>query len=143
MSSDSLILILKSLKLTTVVQIYDEALKLAEKENWGYRKFLSYLVENETQARNDRRTERLLRQSKLPEGKTLASLDEKLLPEKCRRMLPSILDGSLFQELDWYYRIIFYGVNSNVYVTVHNQQSKIHGHPSKMMQLSDVCHCPA
>lgn len=100
MSSDSLILILKSLKLTTVVQIYDEALKRAEKENWGYRKFLSYLVENETQARNDRRTERLLRQSKLPEGKTLASLDDKLLPEKCRRMLPSILDGGFIKRAE-------------------------------------------
>lgn len=100
MSIDSLVLILKSLKLTTVVQIYDEALKQAERENWGYRKFLSYLVENEEQVRNDRRTERLLRQSKLPEGKTLASLDEKLLPEKCRRMLPSILDGSFIERAE-------------------------------------------
>ncbi len=97
MSSDSLILILKSLKLTTVAQVYDEALKRAEEENWGYRKFLSFLVENEEQARNDRRTERLLRQSKLPDGKTLASLNDKLLPERCRRMLPSILDGSFIE----------------------------------------------
>ena len=100
MSTDSLILILKSLKLTTVVKVYDEALQRAEKENWGYRKFLSYLVENEEQARNDRRTERLLRQSKLPEGKTLASLDDKLLPEKCRRMLPSILDGNFIKRAE-------------------------------------------
>ena len=100
MSIDSLILILKSLNLTTAAKIYDEALEKAERENWGYRKFLLYLLENEEQTRNDRRIERLLKQSKLPDGKTLAALDDKLLPEKCRRMLPSILDGNFIERAD-------------------------------------------
>lgn len=97
MSADSLILLLKSFNLTTVAEVYDEALNLAEKENWGYRKFLLYLCENEFQARHDRKIKRLLSRSKLPEGKTLASLNDKLLPEKCRRMLPSLLDGTFVE----------------------------------------------
>lgn len=100
MSADSLILLLKLFNLTTMAQIYDESLQRAEKENWGYRKFLQYLCENEFQARHSRKIKRLLSRSKLPEGKTLASLDEKLLPEKCRRMLPTLLDGGFVKRAD-------------------------------------------
>ncbi len=83
-----------------MVQIYDESLQRAEKENWGYRKFLQYLCENEFQARHGRKIKRLLSRSKLPEGKTLSSLDEKLLPEKCSRMLPTLLDGGFVERAD-------------------------------------------
>lgn len=100
MSADSLILLLKSFNLTTMAQIYDESLQRAEKENWGYRKFLQYLCENEFQARHGRKIKRLLSRSKLPEGKTLSSLDEKLLPEKCRKMLPTLLDGGFVERAD-------------------------------------------
>ena len=100
MSADPLALLLKSFNLSVMAQIYDESLGRAEKENWGYRKFLRYLCENESQSRHDRKTARLLSKSKLPEGKTLASLDERLLPEKCRKMLPSLLDGSFVTRAD-------------------------------------------
>jgi DNA replication protein DnaC len=100
MPAESLILLLKSFNLTTMAHIYDESLQCAEKENWGYRKFLGYLCENEFQARHDRKIKRLLSRSKLPEGKTLAALDEKLLPPKCRKMLPSLLDGSFVERAD-------------------------------------------
>lgn len=100
MLADSLVLLLKSFNLTTMAETYTDALKKAEKENWGYRKFLLYLCENECQSRHDRKIHRLLSRSKLPEGKTLASLQEKLLPEKCRRMLPSLLDGSFIKRAE-------------------------------------------
>ena len=100
MSADSLMLLLKSFNLTTMAQIYDESLQRAERENWGYRKFLGYLCENEFQARHDRKTKRLLSRSKLPEGKTLAAMDEKLLPAKCRKMLPTLLDGGFVERAD-------------------------------------------
>ena len=100
MSADSLILLLKSFNLTTMVQIYDESLQRAEKENWGYRKFLQYLCENEFQARHGRKIKRLLAKSKLPEGKTMSALDEKLLPEKCKRMLPTLMDGSFVERAE-------------------------------------------
>ena len=100
MSSDSLILLLKSFNLSTMAQVYDESIKRAEEENWGYRKFLGYLCENEYQARHERKIKRLLSRSKLPEGKMLSSLDEKLLPSKCRKILPSLLDGSFVERCD-------------------------------------------
>lgn len=100
MTNDPLMLFLKSFRMGTVIEIYDEALKRAEKENWGYRKFLLYLCENEYQTRHDKKIKRLLSSSKLPDGKTLASLQEKLLPEKCKRMLPTLLDGGFVERAE-------------------------------------------
>lgn len=100
MLNDSLTLLLKSFNLSTMAGIYADTFKRAEKENWGYRKFLLYMCENESQSRHDRKIQRLLSQSKLPDGKTVASLQEKLLPEKCRRMLPSLLDGSFIKRAE-------------------------------------------
>ena len=37
--------------------------------------------------------QRLLKSSGLPDGKTLGNLDEKLLPTKIRRLLPTLLEG--------------------------------------------------
>ena len=100
MLNDSLILLLKSFNLRTMSEMYADTLERAEKENWGYRKFLLYLCENESQSRHDRKIQRLLSQSKLPDGKTLASLQENLLSEKCRRMLPSLLGGNFVKRAE-------------------------------------------
>jgi len=100
MSADSLILLLKTFNLTTMARIYDESLQRAEKENWGYREFLLYLCENEYQARHERKIKRLLSRSKLPDGKILSALDEKLLPKKCVKMLPTLLDGGFVERAD-------------------------------------------
>ncbi len=97
MSADSLKLLLKAFNLTTMSDIYDESVERAERENWGYRKYLKYLCENEQQARHERKVKRLLSRSKLPEGKTLSALDEKLLPVKCARVLPTLLDGGFVE----------------------------------------------
>ena len=66
----------------------------AEQQGWGYRKFLQHLCEAEAQDRAERKLERLLKQSGLPGGKTLGSLEEGKVPAKVRRVLPSLLDGS-------------------------------------------------
>lgn len=100
MLNASLALLLKSFNLSTMAGIYADTIKRAEKENWGYRKFLQYLCENEYQARHDRKIQRFFSKSKLPDGKTLASLQEKLLPEKCRRILPSLLDGTFVKRAE-------------------------------------------
>jgi DNA replication protein DnaC len=97
MSTDQLIPLLKAFNLTAMSETCDNALKCAEKENWGYHKFLLYLCENEYQARHDRKIKKLLSRSRLPDGKNLASMNEKLMPERCRRMLPSLLDGSFVE----------------------------------------------
>jgi len=87
----------KSFRLPTMAALTDDAIRKAEAEDWGYRRFLTYLCESEFQDRQRRRTERLLKAARLPEGKSLANLDESLLPLKIRRMLPSLLDGSFVE----------------------------------------------
>ena len=47
-----------------------------------------------------RKLERLLKQSGLPQGKDLGSLEETKLPAKVRRMLPSLLDGGFVQRAE-------------------------------------------
>ena len=53
---------LRSLLLTTMAREHEDALARAEAENWGYRRFLSYLVENEVNERLRRRIDRTLKE---------------------------------------------------------------------------------
>ena len=94
MSADSLGLLLKAFCLPTMAEIYERVVQEAEQQGWGYRQFLQHLCEAEAQDRAERKLERLLKQSGLPGGKTLGSLEEAKLPAKVRRVWPSLLDGS-------------------------------------------------
>lgn len=87
----------KSFRLPTMAGLTDDAIRKAEAEDWGYRRLLTYLCESEYQERQRRKTERLLKAASLPEGKSMANLDEKLLPVKIRRMLPSLLAGTFVE----------------------------------------------
>lgn len=100
MSHDALTGLLRSFRLPTIASIYAETLQQAEANNWGYRKFLQHLCESEAEDRRQRRVVRLLKDSGLPEGKLLDSLDESLLPAKIRRQLPTLLDGAFVERGD-------------------------------------------
>jgi len=95
MSTDSLGLRLKAFCLPTRAEIYERTVQEAQQQGWGYRKFLQHLCEAEAQDRAERKLQRLLRQSGLPRGKTLGSLEEAKLPAKVRRVLPNLLEGGL------------------------------------------------
>jgi DNA replication protein DnaC len=94
MSADALALLLKAFRLPTMAGMYERVMQEAEQHGWGYRKFLQHLCEAEAQDRAERKLQRLLKQSGLPAGKTLGSLEEAKLPVKVRRVLPSLLEGS-------------------------------------------------
>ncbi len=91
---------LRSLLLTTMAREHEDVMARAEAENWGYRRCLGHLVENEVNERLRRRVERQLKESGLPSGKTLEALDEKKLPDKVRRQLPTLLSGELVRRGD-------------------------------------------
>ena len=91
---------LRALLLTTMARDHEDIMARAEAENWGYRRFLGFLVENEVNERLRRRIERQLKESGLPPGKTLATLEEKKLPDKVRRQLPTLLSGELVRRGD-------------------------------------------
>jgi DNA replication protein DnaC len=84
---------LRDLKLAGVGMMYEQVAARAEKEGWGFERFLRHLVEVELEQRRQRRLERVLKDAKLPTGKVLATLKQDLLPAKVRRQLPALIEG--------------------------------------------------
>jgi DNA replication protein DnaC len=93
MSAEGLTGLLRSFRLPTMAAIWQERVTQAERENWGYRRLLQRLCGSEEQDRRERKMKRLLKESGLPDGKTPGNLEEKLLPTKIRRLLPTLLEG--------------------------------------------------
>lgn len=100
MSTASLPILLRSMRLPTIAREYEGAIQRAESENWGYQRFLGYLFEAEANDRLQRKIERQLNESNLPKSKTLELLDEKRLPEKIRRQLPTLLEADFVRRGD-------------------------------------------
>jgi DNA replication protein DnaC len=84
---------LRELNLAGVAAAHEEASRRAEKEGWGFERFLHHLVELEVEQRRQRRLERVLKAAKLPAGKTLATLNKDLLPVKVRRQISTLAEG--------------------------------------------------
>ncbi len=99
-SSSSMALILKSLKLPTVAASYEEIAVQAVADGWTHENYLGHLLELEAEDRRRRRIARYLKNSKLPSNKTLATLDQKCLPTKVARMLPSLCDGGFAERAE-------------------------------------------
>jgi len=80
--NDPLALLLRGLNLPTLAREHAAMLTRAEAENWGYRRFLLHSMETEAGERLRRRIERQIKESGLPGGKTLGTLDEARLDRK-------------------------------------------------------------
>jgi DNA replication protein DnaC len=93
MSADTMEMFFREFKLPTIASRFSEMIDNAEKQNWGYRKFLLQLCEAEAADRRERKRERLLAESGLPQGKALGNLEENKLPAKVRRQLATLLEG--------------------------------------------------
>ena len=100
MSTDGLAGLLRSFRQPTMAAMWAESVARAERENWGYKRLLQHLCESEEQDRRERKMQRLLKASGLPDGKTLGNLDEKLLPAKIRRLLPTLLEGHFVERAE-------------------------------------------
>ena len=81
---ESLDRLLRYLRLPTMRACYQQQGERAAAESLGYDRYLLELVERESEARSQNRVERLLRQSRLPLEKDLASLDLKRLGARLR-----------------------------------------------------------
>jgi DNA replication protein DnaC len=97
---DSLEIILRSLGLHVVLREFAQAIAQAERENWGYRRFLHYLAQCEVAERVSHKVKRLLDQAKIPAEFTLAALEQHKLGEKPRRLLPTLLSGDFVRRGD-------------------------------------------
>jgi DNA replication protein DnaC len=93
-------MLLRSLCLTTMMRQYEDLAGKAEKEGWGYAGYLRNLCEVELAERQSRSTERRLKRSGLPDGKTLETLDQSQLPVKVRRQIPRLIEGSFVERAE-------------------------------------------
>lgn len=91
--ADSMAMMLRSLRLPAIQREYGNLAKQAESKNWSFEQYLKVLLELETNERAERRIERLLKRSGLPEGKTLATFNHKLMPVQVRRQIPVLVEG--------------------------------------------------
>jgi DNA replication protein DnaC len=89
----SLELMLRELRLGAVVRHAQEVAIRAEREGWSFTRYLHDLVEMELLERLSRRMQRRLKESGLPIGKTLTTLEIARLPEPVRRQLPTLCEG--------------------------------------------------
>jgi DNA replication protein DnaC len=92
-ASASVPVLLRSLKLPGFVRAYAQVAEQAEREGWGFERYLHHLAEIEIEDRRGRRIERLLRQSSLAQDKVLSTLDLSRLPAPVRRTVPTLCEG--------------------------------------------------
>jgi DNA replication protein DnaC len=85
---------LKELHLATAQGCYQELADLARREELSYEGYLLEILQRECQGRRQQRTERLLRESRLPVDKSLGAFDLKRLPGKVSAVVRTLLDGS-------------------------------------------------
>jgi len=90
---DAVGLLLGQFGLTTVRRQLEEVEQKANQGGWTYRQYLRELLEAEAVARQQRRLQRLLKEARLPEGKTLAALDPSHLSAANRKQLNELCQG--------------------------------------------------
>lgn len=100
MEHSSMELMLKNLRLPGLLREYERMAQVAEQENWSYTAYLQALVEQQSSERHQRRIERLLKHSELPEGKTLTTLDQDKLPQKVRRQVATLVEGHFVERAE-------------------------------------------
>ncbi len=93
----SLIKCLKDLHLPTVKACYEEQAEQARQESLTYEYYLAEVMEREREVRSYNRTQRMLRQSKLPLEKSLECFDMNRLSSRLRAQVKALMDGSFVE----------------------------------------------
>jgi DNA replication protein DnaC len=96
----SLDLLLRSFRLPTCVRCWRELAEKGTKQGWTFEHYLHDLCWLEAEDRRRRRITRLLKESELPETKTLATLELSRFPLPVRRQLPVLCEGSFIERGD-------------------------------------------
>jgi DNA replication protein DnaC len=97
---------LKELHLPVFRQGYEELARQAQQEGLNYERYLRELAERECQVRRQNRTERLLRESRLPLEKSWSALDLKRFPPKKLQQARALLEGAF---LDRHENVLAFG----------------------------------
>jgi DNA replication protein DnaC len=91
--SGSLELLLRELKVPTILAHAQPLAIEAERGAWSFTRYLHTLAELEVEDRRQRRIQRRRKEAGLPAGKTLTTLQTAHLPEPVRRQLPTLCEG--------------------------------------------------
>lgn len=97
----------KTLRMPTMAHMAQQAVQLAQEQNWSLESFLLYLLEQEVAERQQRRIARLLQEAHLPLGKTFATFDQQRLPVRIRRQLPLLMQGECLRQSE---NILIFGL---------------------------------
>jgi DNA replication protein DnaC len=89
--------VLKNIHLPIFRQYYSDCATMAMNESWPYQQYLLELARREYEARRCNTIERLLKISRLPREKTMASFDLKRLPIKIVGQVRMLADGAFMQ----------------------------------------------
>lgn len=96
-SSQKLNKYLGDMLLTAIRRIYRDGAQRAIQESMSYEDYLLMLIEHEWEIRRQRRTERLLRESRLPLEKNIETLELKLFPRKVIQQVKTIIEGNFIE----------------------------------------------
>lgn len=99
-TAPTLKMLLKSFKLPAFVANYEELARAAEREALTHERYLHSLAQLEAHERHNRKIALLLKQSRLPREKTLATFEQDRLPKKVRALLPTLCDGSFLSRAE-------------------------------------------
>jgi DNA replication protein DnaC len=91
---------LKALHLPTIRSCYEEQAELARREGLTYEQYLLELLQREQEIRQQNRTLRLLRESRLPLEKTLEVFDRKRLPPRINALVNTLTDGAFLDRTE-------------------------------------------
>lgn len=93
-------ILLKTLKLPTIGESFEEVEARATNNGWTFQQYLAHLLELEIEERRRRRIQRNLKRSGLPSDKTLATLNTRRLPTKTARQLPALCEGGFIERAE-------------------------------------------
>ena len=92
--------LLRALKLPSFTASHAETAEKAEREGWGFERYLKVLAEQELSDREVRKIDRLRQRSRLPPDKTAKNLDLARLPTKVKRLLPTLYEGRFVEQAE-------------------------------------------
>lgn len=86
-------ILLKALKLSVVNAEWETICHQADREGWGSAKCLTVLLEQELNARENKKLARHIKESQLPKGKTLANFDFTAVPDLNKTRINTLSTG--------------------------------------------------
>lgn len=91
---------MKNLHIPGIRAHFEEITKKAKDDSMSYEEYLLALLEKECEVRYNKRINRLLKDSRLPSGKTMENFDMKRLPLKIAQQVKGLLDGKFLDRTE-------------------------------------------